>query len=84
MILDLARNTTVDYEDTEGFTAQLAASSASYNHVDIIRLLADSGANQPRGEHRAVLRRHSDVPDPAPDGALSTTPTPTARGNSPP
>jgi len=43
MILELAPNTTVDYVATHGVTALMRM--AQYHHADILRLLADRGAN---------------------------------------
>ena len=43
MILQRARNTTLDYADAQGYTAQHMA--AHYHHADILWLLADRGAN---------------------------------------
>jgi len=43
MLLARAPNTLVDYANAMGFTALLAA--AQYHHADILRLLADRGAN---------------------------------------
>jgi len=43
MMLERARNTIVDYADAQGYTAQHMA--VQYHNVDILRLLADCGAN---------------------------------------
>ena len=76
MILQRARNTPVDYANARGFTAQIMA--AQYHHVDIVRLLADCGANVNLATRRGNTAIHlavapfspDDHPrDPDPDGA---------------
>jgi len=82
MLLARAPNTDVDYVDAQGVTALAVA--ALYHHADILRLLADNGANVNYADtqRRVTLRLavglispHSPSPrDPDPDGArqLST------------
>jgi hypothetical protein len=76
MILERAPNTTVDYATVVGFTALLL--SAQYHHVDILRKLADRGANvhlTTRGGNTALCFAvapicHDDrLRDPDPDGS---------------
>jgi len=79
VILERARNTTLDYANTQGYTAQLVA--VQYQHADILRLLADRGANVNLADGlgntaliHAVSRIHPDSRprDPDPDGVRQT------------
>ena len=77
MILERARNTTLDYANAQGFTAHIVA--ALYQHADSLRLLlADCGANVNLTDRQgntalthAVAQIHCDaIPrDPDPDNA---------------
>jgi ankyrin repeat protein len=77
MILERAPNTTADYADADGDTALISA--ARYQHADIVRLLADFGADVnwvDKGAgftplFNAVLPIHPGLPPrhPDPDGA---------------
>jgi len=82
MLLARAPNTAVDDVDAMGFTALLMA--AQYHHAAILRLLADHGANvgfacRAGGRHLCASPSGRSTPTILPD-----TPTPTARGSSPP
>jgi len=76
MILERAPNTSVKYANARGITAQLLA--ALYHHVDILRLLADRGANVNLANQRrctplrfavAQMMSPNGLPrDPDPDG----------------
>ena len=76
MILQRARNTTVDDVDVRGCTAQLRA--AQYQHVNILRVLADHGANVNLADRQGntalglavrKLPPNARPRDPDPDGA---------------
>jgi len=72
MILERAPNTAVDYATAQSFTALMAA--AGYHHADILRLLADRGADMNRSDLlgatplcHAVAVCHPDQQPRAPD-----------------